>query len=298
MPLAYLPSPASGQWRLGPIPVHLYALCLVAGVVIAIAVGERRYTGMGGRRWLIWDIATIAVPAALLGGWLFRLVAGTQAGALPYGGWLGAVRIWDGGVGLPGAAAGGLAATWLWCRRDDLAIGPVLTAVLPGLALGLAAAVTGTWFTQSMYGPPSAMAWAVQISPYHRAAGFESVSYFQPIFLYQALVDVAVAGLLVYLIDRLALTGVRALVLGVGLYALGWLVAISFVLSGPAIGAGQVTAVGAVIAAGVYLVATRSDRGPESLRAARWFSRPLPEGGQNRDDASPDGAPGGIRTHT
>lgn len=296
MPVAYLPSPGTGQWHLGPIAVHLYALCVVAGIVLALAVGERRYQAMGGRRWQIVDVGTVAVPAALVGGWLYRLAFGAQPSVVAYGGWAGALRVFDSGLGLPGAAACGLIATWAWCRRSGVAIGPVLVAVLPGLVFGQAVAVLGTWFSQSMYGPPSAMPWAVEITPYHRAPGFESFTYFQPLFLYQALGDVAVAVLLIYLIDRIRLTGVRALVLCVALQALAWLAAISFIIAGSAVRIGQFEAVAVAIAAAIYLFVTRSERGPESLLAARWVRKRFTEadGSDQETHSRSDSAPGGA----
>ena len=284
MPLAYLPSPATGQWRLGPLSVHLYTLCVVLGICIAIAVGERRYRAAGGRRWAVLDVATVAVPAGLLGAWAYRLVFGFGTYFGHGRDWVDVLRIWDGGLGLPGAAVGSLAATWLWCRRRGAATGPVLTAVVPGVAFGQAVGLIGNWFAQTMYGPPSSMPWAVAISPVHRAPGYESFTYFQPLFLYQALWEIAVGVALVVAIRRLRLTGFQALVVLVGCYAVGWLATASFILGGsqrqPATTAGQFAAAVLVVLAAVYLYLTRSARGPEPLRA----------------DASR--APGGIRTHT
>src|SRR5262249_21190160 len=149
MPLASLPGPFSGQWHLGPVPVHGYALCVVLGVLIALWVAERRYRAMGGRPWLIVDMATIAVPAALLGARLYRVLTGYDRYFGHGHDWGNILRIWDGGLGLPGAAVAGLAAAVVWCRRTNTGIGPVLSAALPGLAFGQAIAVLGNWFSQS-----------------------------------------------------------------------------------------------------------------------------------------------------
>ena len=34
--LAYLPSPDRGVWMLGPVPIRAYALCIIAGIVVAV----------------------------------------------------------------------------------------------------------------------------------------------------------------------------------------------------------------------------------------------------------------------
>ena len=136
VPLAYLPGPASGVWHLGPVTVHGYALCVVLGVLAMLWLAERRYRAVGGRRWAIVDLATVAVPAALVGARIYRIAVDYQRYFGPGRDWVGIFRVWDGGLGLPGAAIGGVVAAWLWCRYHDLEIGPVLVAAAPGVAIG------------------------------------------------------------------------------------------------------------------------------------------------------------------
>ena len=47
MPLASIPSPGRAVWQLGPLSVRAYALCVIAGVVVAVAVASRRYRRSG-----------------------------------------------------------------------------------------------------------------------------------------------------------------------------------------------------------------------------------------------------------
>ena len=37
---AYIPSPSQGVWHLGPFPLRAYALCIIAGIIVAILVIE------------------------------------------------------------------------------------------------------------------------------------------------------------------------------------------------------------------------------------------------------------------
>ena len=41
--LAYFPSPAQGVWYLGPVPIRAYALCIIAGIIAALVIGDRRW---------------------------------------------------------------------------------------------------------------------------------------------------------------------------------------------------------------------------------------------------------------
>ncbi len=271
MPIASLPGPISGIWRLGPVTVHGYAFCVALGVVALLWLAERRYRAAGGRRWVIVDIATVAVPVGLVGARIYRIVIDYDGYFGHHHDWVGVLRIWDGGLGLPGAAVGGVAAAWLWCRYHELSLGPVLAAAAPGIAIGAAISLLGNWFTQTLYGPPSTVPWAVPIAPAYRLPGYQDFGTFQPLFGYEALWDAVVAVALIYVIAKVGLTGDRAVAVCIGGYAIGLLGTESFVLVSPQ---GQAStlikqiAAGAVIVGVVaYLIATKARLGPEPLRA-------------------------------
>jgi prolipoprotein diacylglyceryltransferase len=270
MPVASLPGPVSGLWRLGPVTVHGYALSVVLGVLCGLWLTERRYRRLGGRSWLIVDAATLAVPAGLVGARVYRIITDYQRYFGNGRDWVGILRIWDGGLGLPGAAAAGVAATWIWCRRNDVAIGPVLVAAAPGIAFGAAISLLGNWFSQSLYGTPSTAPWAVPISPASRVAGYQDFATFQPLFLYEAIWDMAVGVALIYLTRRMRLTGGRALALCIGGYAVGMLGAESFVLAASPSDkvVKQIAAVAVLAAVSLYLYRSRAKLGPEPLAAA------------------------------
>ncbi len=269
VPLAYLPGPVSGVWHLGPVTVHGYALCVVLGVLALLWLAERRYRAVGGRRWVIVDLATVAVPAALIGARIYRIAVDYQRYFGHGRDWVGIFRIWDGGLGLPGAAIAGVVATWLWCRYHDLETGPVLVAAAPGVAVGAAISFLGNLFAQSLYGAPSTVFWAVPIAPANRIAGYQDFGTFQPLFLYEAIWNVAVGVALIRLIARLNLTGDRALAICVGGYAIGLLGAEPFVLTGPQHHAvlliKELTAVAVLAGAIAYFFATSARIGPEPL---------------------------------
>lgn len=291
MPVASLPGPVSGIWRLGPVTVHGYALCVVLGVLALLWLTERRYRAAGGRPWLMIDIATVAVPAGLVGARLYRIVIGYQHFFGHGHDWVGIFRIWDGGLGLPGAAAAGIAAACLACRRQNVATGPVLAAAAPGISIGAAISLLGNWFAQSLYGAPSTVPWAVPISPASRVPGYQDFGTFQPVFLYEAIWDLAVGAALIYLIRRLSLTGDRALAICVGGYAIGMFFAESFVLTGPQEHSGklirQLAAVAVFAIAGAYVYLTRSRFGPEPLTAAPLGRVASPQMPSADDDVRP-----------
>jgi prolipoprotein diacylglyceryltransferase len=233
--LALIPSPGSAAWRLGPLSLRAYALCVTAGILVAVAVAGRRYRRGGGRRGVILDVAAWAVPFGLIGAAAHALLVATRH---DFG---HASRLWDAvtagvaAIGIPGAVALGAAGAWIACRRaspggrppqtppqgQDVRLGPVAGAAAPAVMFGLAIGGLGNWWAQRFYGPPSAWWWAVQISPTHRVPGYENYDTFQPAFVYQSLWDVAVGLGVIWAARRFALSGERTFMLCAACYAVG-----------------------------------------------------------------------------
>ena len=83
MTLAYMPSPPEGVWYLGPVPIRAYALCIIAGIVVAIWLTQRRWEVRGGRRDDIVDVAVWAVPFGIVGGRLYHVVTDPSSNSPP-----------------------------------------------------------------------------------------------------------------------------------------------------------------------------------------------------------------------
>jgi prolipoprotein diacylglyceryl transferase len=221
MSIAYIPSPSHGVWQLGPIPIRGYALCLVAGVIVAVWLADRRYRAAGGQHGTMLDVATWAVPLGLVGARLYSVLTDYQLYFGKRDDWLTIFKIWDGGIGMPGGLALGFLGAWIACRRAGVPLGPVAGAAAPAIAIGQAIGSCSSWFNQQLYGGPSTLPWALEIGPAHRLTGYESFTTFQPAFMYQALWDLLTAAVVIWAARRLALTGDRVFALYLGVYAVG-----------------------------------------------------------------------------
>jgi prolipoprotein diacylglyceryltransferase len=219
MPAAYLPSPATPLWHLGAIPIRGYALCMVAAVLAGLWLTDWRYRNAGGEQGVVLRVATVAVPAALIGARAYTVLTSYHAYFGPGKDWTGVLRIWQGGLGTLGAfALGGLAAL-AYCRGTGVRPGKLALAAAPALAVTQAIAVWGNWFGQTFYGSPSTLPWAVDIAPQRRAAGYQAFATFQPVFAYESLADLLIAVGIGYAIRRYSLTGDRALAMLAAAYA-------------------------------------------------------------------------------
>jgi prolipoprotein diacylglyceryl transferase len=200
--LAYLPSPSSNGLQIGPLFIHAYGLMYVIGIALAIAITIRRWEAAGGHRDLVYDMAMWAVPAGLIGGRIYFDVT-TPFDIDPHT-WWGPFAIWKGGLGIWGGIAGGaLVGSWR-VRRSGASVGEFMNAIAPALLVAQAIGRIGNYFNQELFGKPSTLPWAVEISyPARVAAGLTGADLqhgtFQPSFLYELIFDLALAAFLVWL---------------------------------------------------------------------------------------------------
>jgi prolipoprotein diacylglyceryl transferase len=219
--LAYIPSPPESEWFIGPFPIRAYALCIIAGVIVAAWLTNRRWVARGGQHGTVYDITIWAVPFGLVGARLYHVITDWQLyfaeGANPWQ----AFAIWDGGLGIWGAIALGTFGGWIACRRRGIPFPAMADAAAPGIVLAQAIGRWGNWFNQELYGRPTTQPWGLEIAPEHRVDGFEQYETFHPTFLYESLWDVGVALLVIWAAKRFALGHGRAFALYVAAYTLG-----------------------------------------------------------------------------
>ena len=221
MPLA-IPSPETGVWNLGPLPIRAYALLIVIGIVVAVWWGSRRYEARGGARGTILDIAVWAVPFGIIGGRLYHVITDWQLYFGPGGsGLAGAVRIWDGGLGIWGAVTLGALGAWIGARRAGVLLPPVGDAIAPAIALAQAIGRWGNWFNSELFGAPTDLPWGLEIAEQFRPNGYADVATFHPTFLYESLWLVAMVIVLLWADRRFSLGHGRVFALYVLLYTCG-----------------------------------------------------------------------------
>lgn len=228
--VAAIPSPDQAVWYLGPLPVRAYALCLLAGILVAAWWTRRRVRDLGGDPDAALDVAMWAVPFGIVGGRLYHVISSPQAYFGPEGEPLRALRIWEGGLGIWGAVALGAVGAYLGCRRTGLPFLLFADALAPALALAQAIGRWGNWFNNELYGAPTDLPWALQVHRWDPAAGRalldpdgqpQLLGTFHPTFLYEALWCLVVMAVLLAVQQRWRLAPGRLLALYVMLYTAG-----------------------------------------------------------------------------
>ncbi|GGZ54632.1 prolipoprotein diacylglyceryl transferase 1 [Streptomyces inusitatus] len=217
MELAYIPSPSSGAIQLGPLPLRGYALCIIIGVFVAVWYGNKRWIARGGKAGTVADIAVWAVPFGLIGGRLYHVITDYQLYFSEGQDWVDAFKIWEGGLGIWGAISFGAVGAWIGCRRRGIPLPAWADALAPAIAFAQAIGRWGNWFNQELYGRPTDLPWALEISEGpNREAGL-----YHPTFLYESLWCVGVALLVIWADRRFRMGHGRAFALYVAGYCAG-----------------------------------------------------------------------------
>ena len=253
--------------HLGPLSLHMYGLMIAAGVVAAVWLAGRRLEASGaGTREQMSQIGVWAVAAGVLGARVYYVVTDRSQVWKEPSRW---IRIWEGGLGIPGGLiAGTLAAVWI-TRRKGVPVAQLLTAAAPAVPLAQAIGRWGNWFNQELFGGPTDLPWALRVSDgVAQKAGYPAGTTFHPTFLYESLWNLALCGALLLIDRRMRLRPGRLLAVYAVGYGVGrfWVegLRIDAANSGGGLRLNQWTAlVAVVLAGGGLLLDARRHRGDD-----------------------------------
>ena len=213
MNLAYIPSPSISQFQIGPVTIHIYALCILAGIVAAVWISTLRWKRYGGTFDQIFDITIVAVPCGIVGARLYHIITTPERFFGASGNWVEMFKIWNGGLGIWGGIALGALGAWAWCR-DKHPMALLADAIAPALLVAQAIGRLGNWFNQELYGGPTTLPWGLKIDAAGSAIGAGEQCYdgrtcptgtlFHPTFLYEMIWNLIGAALIVWIGHRFA----------------------------------------------------------------------------------------------
>ena len=198
----YLPSPPTPVvFDVGPLTLRYFGLCVVAGIIVGTWLTARQLAGRGYDGALALESLFFIVPFGLAGARLYYVATeyGEQYASNPLP---SVIKIWEGGLGSYGAVAGGFVGLLLFCRFRRIDPLAFADAAAPGLVLGQAIGQWGNYFNQELFGRPSDLPWAVYIAPQNRPVQFADTASYHPAFLYEALWDVLVCLVLLWVARR------------------------------------------------------------------------------------------------
>jgi phosphatidylglycerol---prolipoprotein diacylglyceryl transferase len=192
--------------KIGLFEIHYYGVIIMLGAVLAAWLASKQSARAGENPETVWDFMPWVLIFGIIGARIWHILTPTdfnQSLGLATNYYfthpLDALDIRNGGLGIPGAVVGGVAALFVYCRKHKLAFSHWLDYLAPGLALAQSIGRWGNFVNQELYGAPTNLPWKLFIDAAHRITGYENVEYYHPLFLYESLFNLLNAGLLFWL---------------------------------------------------------------------------------------------------
>lgn len=184
-------------FQIGPVTVYWYGILIVVGVLAGAYVSTVQARRRGQDPEHVWNALLVCLILGIIGARLYHVFSTSRGGAI---GWpyyrehpADILRIWNGGLGLLGAIAGGAAGMILYARLAHISIWTWLDIGAYGLLLATAIGRWGNYINQELYGPPTALPWGIPIEPRFRIMPFNDLmlfplnTRFHPVFFYEFL---------------------------------------------------------------------------------------------------------------
>lgn len=179
---------------IGPLFIHFYGVIIMFGALMAAWLASREAKRRGFNPDVVWDVMPWLLIAGIIGARLWHIFTPPQSMVdmgittqyyLTHP--LDAINIRKGGLGIPGAVAGGALALWIYARVKNMSFASWVDIIAPGLALAQAIGRWGNFVNQELYGAPTNLPWAIYIEPSKRLPEFMDQAYYHPMFLYESL---------------------------------------------------------------------------------------------------------------
>jgi phosphatidylglycerol---prolipoprotein diacylglyceryl transferase len=196
-----LPSPSSPIiFEIGPIALSYHGLLIALGIAVGTWLTGRELARRGYDGALALGSLFFVVPLGVVGGRLYHVA--TEYHRYTRNPYPKVLEAHEGGLGIYGAVAGGFLGLLLFSWYRGISPLAFADAAAPGLALGQAIGRWGNYFNQELFGQPSDLPWAIRIAPMNRPTEFADATSFHPTFLYEALWDVLVCLVLLWVARR------------------------------------------------------------------------------------------------
>ncbi|HEX7224876.1 MAG TPA: prolipoprotein diacylglyceryl transferase [Candidatus Limnocylindria bacterium] len=198
-------------FQIGPLQLHWYGIIIASAVLIAGALGTRVARWLGEDPDDGWSMLLLVMVLAVIGARLYHVVHlwgyySENPILIP--------QVWNGGLGIPGAVAGGALGILIWTRSRGLNTARWMDIFAPALLLGQVIGRLGNFVNQELYGPPISecgtgtyppcLPFGIPIDAEHRAGTtWDAVTVppettqFVPLFAYEMVLNLV--GMLVIL---------------------------------------------------------------------------------------------------
>lgn len=213
--LASIPSPPINDFNIGPLRVTFYGILVMSGVVVAWLVTRRRFVARGGDA----EVAERIVIRVVIWGFIGARIAYISTHLSRFEDeWWKVIAIWEGGIAMFGGLTAGAIAMYVYAKKWGASFPDFLDSVAPAVPLAQAIGRWGNYFNQELFGTPTELPWGLEIDPQNRPPQYAEFETFHPTFLYESILNVGLALLIIWIGNRYPSMRGRL----VGVYFLGY----------------------------------------------------------------------------
>lgn len=194
---------------IGSFTITYYGIIIVFGAILGSLLASRQAKKHGQDSEIILDLLPWLLIAGIIGARLWHVFtpsASNIAAGVTTENYLKnpmeILALRKGGLGIPGGIIGGAIAMIIYCKVKKLNFWQWADFIAPGLLIAQSIGRWGNFVNQEVYGRPTNLPWGILIDPQHRMRGFEAVEKYHPLFLYESLLSLIGAGLLVLIGDK------------------------------------------------------------------------------------------------
>ena len=181
--------------RIGPIAIKWYGLIMASAIAAGYAWSYSRLVAKKVKTdqadWLLWWTVGAGIIGARLG---FVLQNFQYYAANP----IDILAVNHGGLSIHGAVIVGALVAWFLARKIKLPYMQLADVIAPALLLGAIIGRFGNFANYELYGYPTQVAWKMFVPLAYRMPSYSASAYFHPTFLYEALLNLAMLGIVIW----------------------------------------------------------------------------------------------------
>lgn len=194
-------SPGHIAFSILSIDIHWYgiimSLAILLGLIVILFVRKKYFKDISTDT--ICDISFVLILFGLISARLYYVI-------LDYPYFLrhplDIPAIWNGGIAIQGAIAGGIIAGYIYTKEHKMNFLRTADLFTFGLVTGQIIGRWGNFFNSEAFGLPTALPWKLYIPYPLRPIGFQNFEYFHPAFLYESILNTFVLLILFFMLKK------------------------------------------------------------------------------------------------
>ena len=182
--------------------IHLYAVCILIGVGIALWLGLREAKRLGVASDDIYLGLIIILPLSIIGARIWYVIFN----ASEFADFMEVLGFQDGkftglsGLGIQGGIIVAITSVFIFCKVKKISFFKIMDIVAPGFLIGQICGRWGNFFNHELYGPAIENSVFLKNIPFIGDMMYRDGLYRHPVFLYESFLNLC--GLVLMLVGR------------------------------------------------------------------------------------------------